>query len=299
MLNTTVEACKSIMLLKNGHVSVGSTSIQTVFTCPFDSVYSIIAAMYADFKEISDKIDQLAMESDFARMVFTMFQSNARAAIKQNVLLKQRNEILKRIFEGSTRMTTFQNGLVSINCSANVHYIVPLALPEELYSYVRVKTCSQCKDIVTSKRCFIDINMDSLERETIRNLNTCLLDSLLCEESSNCPKCDGPRDIPDTHFSNFIMIDLSLKYGIKEISLNEIPKQLNILGAKFALFGCIQFIGDDAINYDIDAGIGHYVSHMFRKNLCWERYDDLKSSTKKSHTDEAMKIQVLFYVEEK
>lgn len=195
-------------------------------------------------------------------------------------------------------MTTIQSGLVSINCFANVNYIVPLALPEEQYSYVRVKTCSKCKNINTSKRCFIDINMDILERETIRKLNTCLLDSLLCEDSSNCPKCDVPRNIPDTNFSNFITIDVSLTHGIKEISLNEIPKQLKILGEKFALFGCIQFIGDDAINYDIDAEIGHYVSHMFRNNLSWERYDDLKSSTKKSHTDEAMKIQVLFYFKE-
>lgn len=90
MLNTTVEVCKSIMLLKNGHLSVGSTSIQTVYTCSFDSVYYIIAAMYADFKEISDQIDQLAKESDFARMVFTMFKSNTRPAIKQNVLLKEK-----------------------------------------------------------------------------------------------------------------------------------------------------------------------------------------------------------------
>lgn len=286
------------MLLKNGHLSISKNSIQTLNTCPFDSFYTIIAAMYADYEMIKNQIDQLEPNCKVSHMVTSMFDNEKRMAIKQNSLLRQRNEILKSIFEGTTRITQFESGLSSINCNANVNYLIPKALPLNLFSYLRKKQCSRCLDEIVSNRCFVDINIDQFEQESISKLNMCLLDTLISEKLSMCA-CGGEKKVTLTEFSNFIMVDLQLKHRIREASLNEIPRKLRILGINFTIFGCIEFIGDDTEVFDVNDAIGHYVSHIFRKNKRWERYDDLKSKITKSDTNAKIKAQVLFYVKEK
>lgn len=298
ILNPTVAATKSIILLKNGHLSIGETSIQTIFTCPFDSLYAIIAAMYADFEEIKNKIDQHQPGCQFSGMVTLMFNNEKSLAVKQNSLLRQRNKILKNIFEGSERITKFGSGLCSINCSANVNYIIPKALPGNLYSYTRKKHCLQCHDELVSNRCFVDINMENFARKTIQNLNECVLDTLISERSSTCP-CGGLRKVTHTEFSSFIMIDLHLEDRIRETTLKEIPQTMNILGVGFAIFGCIEFIGDDSEVLNVDDQIGHYVSHIFRNNKRWERYDDMHSKITTSDTNGKLKAQILFYIKQK
>lgn len=76
------------------------------------------------------------------------------------------------------------------------------------------------------------------------------------------------------------------------MTLDEIPERLNILGAVFDLFACIQYIGDDEPDT-----MGHYVSHIRRRNNCWKLYDDLKTHISNSKTHIKMNVQVLFYVQ--
>lgn len=298
MLNPTVEACKSVILLKNGHLSVGKTSIQTLNTCSFDSIYTMIAAIYADVEAVQNQVNEIHSDSKFSKMIISMFDGDKKLATKQNSLLKQRNEILKSIFDGTTRISEFGNGLISVNCNANVSYMIEKALPASLYSYVRKKQCNDCGEERDSKRCFVDLNFEQFEARSIRELNSCLLDSLISEPTTACA-CGGLREVKETKFSNFIMIDLQLKHRITKMSLNDIPSKLNILGIIFALFGCIEYIGDDDEITDIDDNTGHYVSHLFRKNQRWERYDDFKAKITRSNTNEKIKAQVLFYVQEK
>lgn len=52
----------------------------------------------------------------------------SKTAIKNNSLLRQRNSILKRIFEGTDRVIHFDSGLTTIDCAANMNYIIPKAL---------------------------------------------------------------------------------------------------------------------------------------------------------------------------
>lgn len=309
MLKPSVAATRSIILLKNGHLSIGETSIQTSFTCSFDSLYTIIAAMYADVEEVKNQIDKnqpVKNQIDekepgcqFLKMVFSMFHQEKSLGVRQNTLLRLRNNILKGIFEGSKRIKKFDSGLYSINCSANVNYLIPKALHKILYSYIRKKQCDQCDDVLVSSRCFVDINIELFERKSIKNLNKCLLETLLSESSSTsyC-SCGGTRKITQTEFSNFIMIDLNLKHRIRMTTLNEIPKKMNILGIEFVIFGCIEFIGDDSEVTTVDDEIGHYVSHIFRNNKRWERYDDMHSKITRSNINEKIKAQILFYVKQ-
>lgn len=217
LLNTTSEASKCILSLKNGYLSYGKTSIQTVHTCPFDSVFTVIAALYADFENVRLSIDEIRLNlgdcvsKDFLRMVERMSEDQKSNAVKLNSLLRDRNQILNEIFKGSQRVVEL-HGLRSIDCATNVNYLIQKVLPTELFSYKWVKQCDQCNEKIISNRCFIDIDFDSYELESIKKLNSSLVTELI--RSPKC-KCGGSRITIETTFSDFVMIDFQLEYCIK------------------------------------------------------------------------------------
>lgn len=287
MLNPSVQIVESIMLLKNGHLSYrGKQSIRTFNTCPFDSFFAVVAAMYSDHDEIKNQINQLAPNSEFLSMIYDMFNDDSKTAVKYNALLRERNILLSSIFEAEV----YDCGLRTVDCQANVNYIIPKLLPQEMYSYIREKQCDRCGEQISSKRCFVDIDIDKLEAQPIENLNSCLLDTIISEQPSKC-SCNGVKRIVNTNFSNFIMIDLTLKESIKWLSLCKLPTELNILGIKFSLKACVELIG--ANNAKIT---GHYISHVYRRNARWEMYDDKKSQVLRSNTTNKIQGQALFYV---
>lgn len=294
MLNRNIEICSGIILLKNGSTTQAKNPIQTSLTCSFDSIYFVVAAMYADFINVKNQIDQLATTCVFSKMVTTMFQAFGSNTLKLNSLHRQRNEILHALFED--RKLQYDSGLIFIKCHANVNYVIPRVLPKNLYSYTRTKQCDRCDRNFSSPRCFIDINFEEFQELSVKNLNTCLLNSLLHEKSSKC-QCGGILDFAGVNFSNFIIIDLHLETTIEEITLNEIPKMLDILGVKFALTACIEFIGEMPKTLDPKKeSVAHYVSHILRSNNQWQTFDDLKSQTFPSKTNSKLKGQVVFYV---
>lgn len=309
MLNPTVELTRSLMILRNGHLSIAKESIHTTHTCAFDSAFTVIAAMYADCTQVKSQIDCIEpinilvkmdlIEPSLVLMVKSMFGTQKTAGVVQNTLLRLRNQLLMNIFEGTQRMKVF-SGLTTINCSCNVNYLIPKMLPTDLYSYVRKKECDQCEFELISKRCFVDIDFRQFQLLSIQNLNECLVDCLISDSSTNC-SCGGTLTASHTEFSNFIIIDLTVENVVTAITLQDIPKTLNILDIAFKLFGCIEFIGEDkvpiAYNDDEDEGIGHYVSHIWRSGR-WERYDDLRNKITKSKTSLKIKAQVLFYVKD-
>lgn len=83
------------MVLKNGYISSGKTSIQTYNTCSFDCFFTVVAALYADFAEVRECIQQIETNCKFSQMVSSMFNNTQTVAIKQNSLLRQRNQILQ------------------------------------------------------------------------------------------------------------------------------------------------------------------------------------------------------------
>lgn len=280
-------------MLKNGHLSSGKQPIHTYHTCAFDSLYTMVAALYADFGEVRSQIDQIKSDCKFSEMISAMFDSESKIAIKNNSLLRRRNLVLKSIFEGTLRVTELDSGLTTIDCAANINYIIPKALPTKLYSYLRKRQCDDCDYAKVSERCFVDINIALFEQKSIRDLNECLLHELMTESPSICTACNSSTRFTQLKFSTFIIIDLHLAHHIREISLHEIPRTLKIYGVLFDLFGCIEFIGDETVS-DIEY-VGHYVSHILRRNQ-WERYDDLKSGITKSSIYSKIKGQILFYV---
>lgn len=268
MLNPKIDICSNIILLRNGFFSAhGKSTVQTTNTCSFDSFYVIVTAMYADYVQVKNQINKLVNHCKFSKMVSHMFTSGSSLTVKQTALLRQRNILLLDIFKDAKDAIQFmENGLVDIDCATNAHYIIEKALPINLYSYSRKKQCNLCNRILTSNRCFFDINFEEYDRLGIENLNHCLLESLVTETTGTCTSktCAGSVMVIHTEFSNFVAIDLQLKQEIKMIALDEIPKTLNVLEVQFTLTGCIEFIGDvDELMTANRNGIrkcGHYVS---------------------------------------
>lgn len=122
MLNPSVQVSESIMLLRNGHLSShGKQSIRTFNTCPFDSVFATIAAIYADHENIKLRINRLAPEFNFLSMIQEMFNGTGKIGIKHNALLRQRNLLLLSIFGGEE----YECGLSTVDSQANVNYLIP------------------------------------------------------------------------------------------------------------------------------------------------------------------------------
>lgn len=232
--------------------------------CLLYCVLTIAAALYADHIPVKTQMDQVESSNAFVRMVKSMFDTGKSAVAKQNNLLRQRNQILMSIYENLPGIKKL-DGLTIINCSTNVHYILPKMFPKILYSYDRKKKCDQCDFELNSERCFVDINFSRFQELPIRKLNSCLLDCLISENHVRCA-CGGNRSVYHTEFSNFILIDLTVESTITEISLQDIPKNLNILKTAFELFGCIGFIGETAAPIDCNddeddnVDIRHYLS---------------------------------------
>lgn len=277
---------QSIILLPNGVSSKGSNSLRIYNTCPFDSIFSIIAAMYADFNAVAEQIDRLDqnlnVNSDFLHMINTMFRNGDRESTL-NSLLQQRNKILLEVFPKNRSQNASD-----LNCAGNVNVILEKILPKALYSYIREKCqCSQDNPDVLY-RCFLDIDFDKFRRKSIRELNQIIVDSFARQKrGSDCKRCKQVRKI---EFSNFVMIDLQSDVQLEEISLNDIPKQLTLNSTNFKIFACIMFIPPIT-------GIGHYVSHITKNNV-WEQFDDLKKEVIPSDENVKIQIHVLFYVKE-
>lgn len=288
ILNPTVQACDSIIHLKNGYLSkFRDQSIQTVNTCCFDAIFVAISAMYADYANVKQEIDRLAKESGLLSMVTDVFSSDSKIAAKISLLLEKRNLYLHAFFKGED----FGNGLTLYVGSGNLNRLIPQFLPIEMYSYYRKKQCDRCGEEIQSDRCFLDIDMEQYDQLSITHLNECLLDSLVSDAASKC-SCNGMRQSIETRFSNFVMIDLHLYHHIKLISLRDIPLELDILGVQFTFAGCIEYI-NESTNVK---SMGHYVCHMYRHNKQFEMYDDLKSRVLRSDTKAKIKGQILFYV---
>lgn len=109
--------------------------------------------------------DEVSSSSDFLSMIVETFSDGGKISAKYNSLLKQRNTILQEILVGED----YGNGLIYVDCKANVNYLIPKLLPKEMYSYYRKKRCNRCQEEIQSDRCFVDINIDLLEHESIQN----------------------------------------------------------------------------------------------------------------------------------
>lgn len=289
ILNPSVQACDSIIHLKNGHLSkFRDQSIQAVNTCAFDAIFVAMSAMYADYANVKQQIDQIATDSGFLSMITEVFASDKRMATTISFLLEKRNLFLHAFFGGKD----YGNGLTYVECSGNINRLIPQFLPITLYSYYRKKRCDCCDEEISSDRCFIDIDMDQYDRLSVSHLNECLIDSLISDTASKCSQCGGMRRAIETRFSNFIMIDLHLLHHIKLLSLRDIPLELNILDIRFMFAGCIEYI-NESTNVK---SMGHYVCHMYRRNKQFEMYDDKKSRVLRSDTNAKIKGQILFYV---
>lgn len=122
MLEPTVQLAGALLHLKdNGFTSHGKFTIRTSNTCPFDSVYAILAALYCDEPEIKNQIDALAPSSSFLKLICDTFSSDESLLKTYNSLMKARNLFLRDYFEPENAPKSFMH----FECSGNVNLVIP------------------------------------------------------------------------------------------------------------------------------------------------------------------------------
>lgn len=303
MLNKSVSITKQIPKLRNGHRKKydKSRTMHTYNTCCFDSAFQVAAALYTDgFFQL--EIDY-AESSEFCKMIKRACAVNRKSNMKLSDLYVMRDKIMENIVANDKNTVRTDTGLISINCSTNVDYIIEHVWPKHLFSYTRRKWCKICKKTNVSNRCFIDYNLDRFAQKSvsIAELNEHLNHFLISEENTSMfpnQRCRSLIQIKTT-LSNVIMIDLQMivKRDTKRFSINDAPEELELCGVKFRIVALIEFIMDDACLQEkgIDA-IGHYVPHIKRINDFWENYDDLLNQVKDSNRKRQMEVHTLFYI---
>lgn len=290
ILDPMIEPCKRLVLLKNEFTSTGRSPLHVENTCPFNALYMIIAALYADNQDVKSEVVRLINESKFCDMVVSMFGNEKSELKKQNKMHLKRNQILMPIFEELGRVIPVGKGH-SINCASSVNYIIQKVLPTTMKSYTQKLECEKCMYVSTSQKCFIDINFARMEELGIVNLGECLHNMLMNASEIPVCRCGGQKKM-SLQFSPFVMIDLHLPDRIESIRLSEIPEELHICSTRFRLYACIEYIGDDNID-----SLGHYVAHMRRANR-WEKFDDKKNKVDRSDLYSDLKAEILFYIRE-
>lgn len=123
ILEPTVQLASTLLHIKNNGFNSqhGHLTISTSYTCPFDAVYAVVAALYADEPGINKQIEQLASNSPFLEMIRGTFTSDKTLIQKYNSLMKARNLFLRDYFQ----IDTVSKDLVDIDCNGNVNLVIP------------------------------------------------------------------------------------------------------------------------------------------------------------------------------
>lgn len=289
MLNPLTQPSSAITLFKNVHVlREKRTSIKTNNTCAVDSITHIFMALYADRNGIRDILRKCSESCSFSSFVRFSMNVNANNSME---IYRRRNSILENIFKN--HITKYTNGLTVIECDCNVNLLIERILCKCFHSFQKERYCSSCGHNLEIKRFFVDFDMDLFENAEMSELKMSLLTALEETNHRRCG-CGGKIAIRNVVFNDLIIIDLQLKNSIKQSTLENLPKILELYQVNFKLFGVIEFKGNPK---ELDC-IGHYVSHILRSHRRWETYDNLAAQVTYSNTSAIMQPQVLFYVKE-
>lgn len=164
-----------------------------------------------------------------------------------------------------------------------------------------MRKCDLCDSCVDSARTYLAVDGDELAMANMADLNNCLLDAILNERVPKC-HCGGDRTLIQSDFGDVVLIDMSLRIGIKQYSLSEIPGELNFFDIMYDAYACIELIGHttgESRGQIAGRPLGHYRSHILRSHKRWECYDDMKSKVSYSHVNTKINGQVLVYAKRK
>lgn len=199
-----------------------------------------------------------------------------------NKILKDRDALLKTLNPTVKRAS---NGFTVLDCTNSVDSIVQRYLPSTVYS---VPSCD-CINIDSDVKgyVYLPINEIHLTRYGMKNLGKCISLSFLTKKK--CPDCDEKRKI---EFVSYAMMNVQQEDG-KRITIDDIQLKIQISNVSFSFAAIVEYVPPGSID-----GIGHFVSHVLRKNMLWETYDDDCSKMGKIKKDKLFYPNHIIYVKD-
>lgn len=268
MLRPLRDPCKKLILLKNFYLlQKGKKSVRTENTCPIDAMFHAFYSLYVDYDCVRDIVNKCTEQCDFSNLIKT-----AHTAENVKLIYEVRNNILLDHFEN--RIEDFKNGHIKIDCSCDINYLFQNSL------------CNHFNSFKKAERRLLDYDLEVFDKCDLSELNKLLLDSL------NQNKLVSRSSEEQNWLSDLVMVDLQALTHMKRSSIENLPNELVLFGSAYKLVSVIEFIGDGVKKMSM----GHYVTHVLRKNMRWKLFDDLASKIPDSNIKQVIQPQVLFYI---
>lgn len=252
-------------------------------TCAFDSIFSIYAAAYLDFRSISIRMDE--HECVLAEFIAKSIKNKgykfheARADLLYNIYAS--NTEYKDAIRGDSNITT-------LNCfTALGPFFMKLAKSNSIIMSIQhEKTCDTCKDKFSSDLPLIPV---SLENVCLQNIERNLSHSY-ASKRSRCATCDGEHS-KEHRLADLIAIDVEPTEPTCE-KICDIKDTIVIQNTQFKFYGLIEYVPTKQ----------HFVAHVLRSNKKWQSYDDMchkvPTNEVKKFANQEKLVFMLFYIKE-
>lgn len=275
ILNQAKPLSRFIPILKNGHRTIGTkknTGIVTTQTCPFDSIFQMFAACYADLTSFASKVDQ--DDSMFSTLIKNLFS--------ESEVYNLRNELLLNLFP--EKAISFECKLKAIDCETSVHHLLtklvskyPLLQSSEIWR--ECDTCTFRSEIISRTFVPLQLNINLRDIQKFIKFN---------DSKKKCQNCCGMTkfsrrvndvivfDTEPTNYNNIIRESYM-------IGLEDLPTTVIVDGRRFILKGTVEYTNR------------HFVAHVRRNDGEWQTYDDINYAKIRKTPKRIFPVQ-LFYV---
>lgn len=276
ILNKNSMVYQKIPVISNGYISrTNKSSEQVLNTCGFDSVLSVLMALYVDiefFKNIMDKEN-----STIFHLIKESFSNVSKS------FYQMRNKILIDFNPNGPQI--YENGLTVYDLETNISTVINYIIDKNIlnfYSFTKIINCP-CSFNLDISFVYLPININYLEMYGIQYLQQTIV-------SNDCYTCDcGKPAIVEIKYNELLIIDVQQNPIIEEaIDVNIIPKVIHVDNINYKLKAFIERTGNEKS--------GHYIANILRPDNSWQQYDDTKNFV--GHVNNTSKPHILFYVVE-
>ncbi|CAI6343597.1 unnamed protein product [Macrosiphum euphorbiae] len=284
---------KAIIFLKNGNTfqnkpctlpGIGKVILNN--SCSPDSLMSILACAAADSKVYYDYLSSISKKDKTAKFIISMLNTKTR-----KVMHKERIILLAPYFLSKDKHLI--GGISTIDAmdtlSSTAHKML-----KNMPSYKKINQCTNftCEDF-SSEQSYEVVKLTAIDGKI--NIQK-EVDIFFKNETTICSYCDSKRNITVNVKKNVLIelvsipkeleastsaLDIDIINDIQQnyagetlLTLDEIPKTLNVNGHTYYIRGTIVF--NSGLRTGLRVTSGHYKAFAYRKNNYWEVYDDLK-----------------------
>ncbi|CAI6353593.1 unnamed protein product [Macrosiphum euphorbiae] len=284
---------KAIIFLKNGNTfqnkpctlpGIGKVILNN--SCSPDSLMSILACAAADSKVYYDYLSSISKKDKTAKFIISMLNTKTR-----KVMHKERIILLAPYFLSKDKHLI--GGISTIDAmdtlSSTAHKML-----KNMPSYKKINQCTNftCEDF-SSQQSYEVVTLTAIDGKI--NIQK-EVDIFFKNETTICSYCDSKRNITVNVKKNVLIelvsipkeleastsaLDIDIINDIQQnyagetlLTLDEIPKTLNVNGHTYYIRGTIVF--NSGLRTGLRVTSGHYKAFAYRKNNYWEVYDDLK-----------------------